>query len=113
MVQDEIATDEGINPFSTGSIVAAAVAAGVAAYLIRRSRRSEEPRIETPVQVAAQAWERAQDADFRRKTAEATRDWVIERVMPELKPIMLDLLKGVKDIVDQGFKKAEKAIRDL
>jgi hypothetical protein len=30
-----------------------------------------------------------------------------------MKPVMLELLKGVEDIVDQGFKKAEKAIKDL
>jgi hypothetical protein len=112
MVQDELMTDEESGGFSSGPIIAAAVAAGLAAFLIRRARH-EEPKLQTPSSVAAAAWERAQDGEFRRKTADATRDWVIERVMPELKPILLDLLKGVEDLVDQGFKRAEKAIKNL
>jgi hypothetical protein len=112
MVHDEMLTDEGQGGISAGPIIAAAVAAGVAAFLIRRSRH-EEPKIETPSSVAAFAWQRAQDAEFRKKTAEATRDWMLDRILPELKPVMLELLKGVQDLVDQGFKKAEKAIKDL
>jgi hypothetical protein len=114
MVQDEMLTDEGQGGIPTGPIIAAAIAAGVAAFLIRRARH-EEPKvaIETPTSIAATAWAKAQDTDFRRKTAEATRDWVWERVVPELRPILLDLLKGVKDLVDDGFKKAEKTIKDL
>src|ERR1051325_10633058 len=112
MVQDEMLTDEGQGGISAGPIIAAAVAAGVAAFLIRRSRQ-EEPRVDTPAGVAAYAWQRAQDAEFRRKTAEATRDWVADRILPELKPVMLELLKGVEELVDQGFKKAERTIKDI
>ncbi len=115
MVHDEMATDEGMNvAMSAAPLIAAAVAAGVAAYLIRRSKKAEEEtKIETPAAVAAAAWERAQDPAFRQRAAETTRDWVMDRVIPELKPILLDLLKGVKELVDQGFRRAEKTIKDL
>jgi hypothetical protein len=112
MVQDEL-MEEQSNGLSTGPIIAAAVAAGVAAFLIRRARKEEERHPKTPAAVAAVAWERAQDPEFRRKAAETSRDWMFERILPELKPILLDLLKGLKELTDQGFKGAEKAIKDL
>ena len=112
MVQNEgIAVDEEAAGIPTGAIVASAIAAGVVAYMVRRARRA--PKIETPADVAAAAWERVQDPGFRARTAGATKDFLIERVGHELKPILLELLDDVKDYVDLGFKRAEKAIRDL
>jgi len=111
-VHDDIGMDEQTGGFSAAPIIAAAAAAGIAAFLIRRSRRSEE-RIETPATVAAAAWQKAKDEDFRREAVSTTRDWLWSRLLPELKPIMLDLLQGVKELTDQGFKRAEKAVKDL
>ncbi|HZT09130.1 MAG TPA: hypothetical protein VFC51_19075 [Chloroflexota bacterium] len=112
MVQDELGIDEETGGPSVAPIIAAAIAAGIAAYLIRRSRQAEEARRQ-PASIAAAAWSRVQDPTARLRAADATREWIAERMVPELKPVLLDLLKGVKDLVDQGFKKAEKAIRDL
>jgi hypothetical protein len=112
LVENETVLDEQVGGIPTGAIVASAIAAGVIAYMLRRARR-EQARIETPADVAAAAWERVQDPDFRAKTAGATRDFLVERVGRELKPVLLDLLHDVKEYVDQGFKRAEKAIRDL
>jgi len=112
MVENEgVMLDEQAPGIPTGAILATAIGAGVIAYMIRRARR--EPRIETPGDVAAAAWERVQDPDFRARTANATRDFLIERVGRELKPVLLELLHDVREYVDVGFKKAEKAIKDL
>jgi len=112
MVENETALDEQAGGIPTGAIVASAIAAGVIAFMLRRAKR-DQARIETPVDVAAAAWERVQDPEFRARTAGATRDFVVERVGHELKPVLLELLHDVKEFVDQGFKRAEKAIRDL
>jgi hypothetical protein len=112
MVENEgVVLDEQAGGIPTGAIVAGAIAAGVIAFMIRRAKR--EPRIETPADVAAAAWERVQDPDFRARTAGATRDFLMDRVGHELKPVLLELLHDVKEYVDQGFKRAEKAVRDL
>ncbi len=67
MVQNEgIAVDEQAAGIPTGAIVASAIAAGVVAYMVRRAKR--EPKIETPADVAAAAWERVQ-ADHSRSIA--------------------------------------------
>ena len=113
MVENEgvVLDEQEAGGIPTGAIVATAIAAGVIAYMLRRAKR--EPRIETPADVAAAAWERVADPDFRARTAGATRDFLVERVGHELKPVLLELLEDVKEYVDQGFKRAEKSIRDL
>ena len=113
MVQNEgvVFDEQGGGGVPTGAIVASAIAAGVVAYMIRRAKR--EPKIETPADVASAAWQRVQDPDFRARTAGATKEFLVDRVGHELKPVLLELLHDVKDYVDQGFKRAEKSIRDL
>jgi len=96
----------------TGAIVATAIAAGVIAFVLRRGHR-DRPRVESPVDVAAAAWERLQDPELRARTATATREFLAERVGHELKPVLLDLLRDVKSYVDEGFRRAEKAVRDF
>lgn len=108
---EEVGLDEQAGGIPTGAIVATAIAAGVVAFMIRRAKR--EPKIETPADVAAAAWGRVQDPEFRARTATATRDFLVDRVGHEMKPVLLELLHDVKEYVDQGFKRAEKAIKDL
>lgn len=112
MVEGETVMDEQAGGIPTGAIVASAIAAGVIAFMVRRAKR-EQARMESPADVAAAAWDRVQDPEFRARTASATREFVVERVGHELKPVLLELLHDVKEYVDQGFKRAEKAIRDL
>jgi hypothetical protein len=112
LVQHEAILDEQAGGIPTGAIVASAIAAGVVAFMIRRAKR-EEPRIETPADVAAAAWGRVQDPEFRARTAGATKEFLMERVGRELKPVLLELLQDVREYVDLGFKRAEKAIKDL
>jgi hypothetical protein len=112
LVENETVLDEQVGGIPTGAIVASAIAAGVIAFMLRRAKR-EQPKIETPADVAAAAWERVQDPEFRARTAGATKEFLVERVGHELKPVLLELLHDLKEFVDQGFKRAEKAIKDL
>lgn len=91
------------------AILATAIAAGLVAFMVQRARRSQEPPIRGPRDV----WDRVQDREFRDRTAGATRDFVADRILPELKPVLLRLVREVKIYVDLGFKRAEKAIRAL
>lgn len=112
MVEDLTRDDELDEPsLPIGAIVGTAVTAGVIAYLIRRSRADNTPK--TPADVAMNAWDRARSPEFRGKAGTATKEFVVDRVLPEMKPILLDLLHDVRGIVDQGFKRAEKSIKDL
>jgi hypothetical protein len=111
-VVEDLTRDEELEEptLPMGAIVGTAVAAGVVAYLIRRSR-AEAPK--TPADVAMNAWDRARSSDIRGRAGNVTRDFVMDRVLPEMKPILLDLLHDVRALVDQGFKRAEKSIKDL
>jgi hypothetical protein len=112
VVEDLTRDDELEEPsLPIGAIVGTAVTAGVIAYLIRRSRVDHTPK--TPADVAMNAWDRARSSDLRGRAGTVTRDFVVDRVLPELKPILLELLHDVKALVDQGFKRAEKSIKDL
>src|SRR5712692_1048175 len=114
MVDEELELElEGDEGLPAKAIIATAIAAGVVAFMIRRARKANEIEIHGPADVAALAWQRAQDADLGSKAASATRDFVSDRVMPELKPVLLDLLKDLRGYVDQGFKRAEKTIKEL
>ena len=108
---DDLEAEDGGPNFAAAAIVASAVVAGVAAFLIRRSRREPEPE---PVAVMnPRAWDRARDLAFNEERAQATRDFLIEKVLPELKPALLGVLEEVEELVDDGFRRAERAIKAL
>ena len=112
MVEDLTRDDEyEESSLPIGAIVGTAVTAGLIAFLIRRSRADSAPK--TPADVAMNAWDRARGSDIRDRAGSMTRDFMLDRVLPELKPILLDLVHDVKSLVDQGFKRAEKSIKDL
>ncbi|MBM2810431.1 MAG: hypothetical protein HW416_1190 [Chloroflexi bacterium] len=113
MVQEEMRTEEEASGLPAGAIIGTAITAGVIAFLIRRALRTEPPRVQTPGDMASAAFEQVSDPDFRSRTAAATREFMLDRVVPEIKPVMLDMLRAAKDYVDQGFKRAEKAIKEL
>jgi hypothetical protein len=91
---------------AAGTILATAVAAGVIAYLLRRSREEE---VEEPA---------SRMAKFAREWAgsdgvEAGRDFLIDKILPELKPALLSALSEIEDVVDQAFRRIEKNIKKL
>ena len=44
---------------------------------------------------------------------EAGRDFLIKKVVPEFKPALLAILDELEDVIDQAFRRAEKAIKNL
>jgi hypothetical protein len=90
---------------AAGAIVGTAVAAGLIAFMIRRSR--EEKR--TPQSRVASLASVLTDSD----TAEMGRDFFMEKILPELKPALLAVLGELEDAVSGGFRRAEKSIKKL
>jgi len=90
---------------AVGTILATAVAAGVIAYILRRSRE-EEQEPASRVAKLARDWAGSD-------TVDAGRDFVMDKIVPELKPALLSALSEVEDIVDQAFRRIEKNIKKL
>ena len=44
---------------------------------------------------------------------EAGREFVMDKIVPELKPALLSALSEIEDIVDQAFRRIEKNIKKL
>jgi len=89
---------------AAGTILATAVAAGVIAYLLRRSREEEEPA--SRVAKMARDWAGSDGM-------EAGRDFLVDKILPELKPALLSALSEIEDVVDQAFRRIEKNIKKL
>ena len=89
---------------AVGTILATAIAAGVIAYVLRRSREEEEPT--GRMAKLAREWAGSD-------SVEAGRDFVMDKIVPELKPALLSALSEVEDIVDQAFRRIEKNIKKL
>ena len=100
----------GSRNMAAGAILASAVAAGVIAYLLRRARREEEER--TPAGLAGRAYERTRDVvgDDR---IEAGRDFLAKKIIPEFRPALLAILEELEDVVDDAFRRMEKAIKKM
>src|SRR5437868_11152566 len=79
---------------TVGTILATAIAAGVIAFLMRRSREEEEPA--NRMKKLARDWAGSDGV-------EAGRDFVMDKIVPELKPALLSALSEIEDIVDQAF----------
>ena len=104
--------DEGTGGrnMAAGAIPASAVPAGVIAYLLRRARQEEEDR--SPSGLAGRALGRTRDAvgDDR---IEAGRDFLVKKIVPEFKPALLAILDELEEVIEDAFRRAEKAIKKL
>ena len=107
-IPDEAVPEEhGIMGLPVGGIIAAALLAGVAAFLLRRALQSDEDAPD-----GAADFGRA-ESDLRQRAAMATGGFLRSHVAPELKPMLISVLKEVRDYADQGFLKAERAIEEF
>src|SRR5262245_22015175 len=88
---------------AAGTILATAIAAGVIAFLVRGSREELEP----PSRIARLTDWAGQD------NIEAGREFLLDKVLPELKPALLSALTEIEDVVDQAFRRIEKNIKKL
>jgi hypothetical protein len=89
---------------AVGTILATAVAAGVIAYILRRTREEEEPT--SRVAKLAKDWAGSDGM-------EAGREFLMDKIVPELKPALLSALSEIEDIIDQAFRRIEKNIKKL
>ena len=90
---------------AAGTILATAIAAGVIAYVLRRSRE-EDDAPSGRVARFARDWASSDNVG-------AGRDFLVGRVLPELKPALLSALAEIEDVVDQTFRRLEKNIKKL
>ena len=90
---------------AAGTILAPAIAAGVVAYVLRRSREEEDVPTKRVARFARD-WASSDNV-------EAGRDFLVGRVLPELKPALLSALAEIEDVVDQTFRRIEKNIKKL
>ncbi len=95
------------NRFPIGMLLASGLIAGILAYAISR-RSAREERMTS----AQMVMERAKDLGDT-EAARVGREFVSERVVPEMKPVILDLLKDAEEYVDHYFKRAEKAVKSM
>lgn len=107
---DDLEEEDGSRTMALAAIVGSALVAGAVVFMLRRRREPPPPE---PVAMSGRAWERARGLAFNEERAEAARDFLVERVLPELKPALLGILEEVEDMVDDGFRRAEKAIKSL
>ncbi len=88
-----------------GVLLASGLLAGIVGFTMsRRAARQER----TNIAVLG----RARDLGDT-ELAKISREFISERVVPEMKPVMIDLLKEFENYLDNYFKKAEKAIKAM
>ncbi|MBV9329403.1 MAG: hypothetical protein JO352_37350 [Chloroflexi bacterium] len=92
---------------AVGTVLAAAIAAGVIAYIVRRSRSDDDLEVSSN-QLARLARDWASS-----DSVEAGREFVMDKIVPELKPALLSALSEIEDIVDQTFRRIERNIKKL
>lgn len=102
-MQEELDAEELDGGFPTGAIVGIALAAGAVAFLISRSRRGQEAASPPP----------PADLDLRDWTVATAREIVGAQVVPQLKPVLLDLVSEARGFFDRVFQRLERAIRTL
>ena len=93
-----------------GAIIASAAIAAAVAFFLRRALRADDG--EESYRGAASEPD-FEDTDLRERAVAATGDFLRSHVAPEVKPMLLTVLKDVKDYVEKGFQRAEQSIKDL
>lgn len=95
---------------SIGILLGSALIAGLFAYAIsrgpimRRRRRALSP----PEQIMERA-KYLGDSE----AAKAGREFIAEKVVPEMKPVILDLIKEAESYVNRYFDRAEKVVKSM
>ncbi len=98
---------DGYRVPTIGLLLGSGLIAGIMAYAISRISAREERQSS-----AQMVMERARDFNDS-EAARVGREFVSEKVVPEMKPMLLDLLKDAEEYVDRYFKQAEKAVKSM
>jgi hypothetical protein len=101
--------DGGNRNMAIGGIAAAAITAGLVAFLVRRRRAADEHTLTGMTSRAAEAAMSAVGDD----RVSAGRDFLAEKILPEFKPALLSILDELEELVNQTFRRAERSIKDL
>ncbi len=90
-------------------LMASGLAAGILGFMFaRRSAQQERMSSAAPWMVLG----RARDIGDT-ELAQVGREFFNEKVVPEMKPVLVDLLKEFEGYTDRYFRKAEKAIKSM
>ncbi len=90
-------------------LLASGLAAGILGFVFAR-RSAQQERLSMTDRWMA--WGRARDIGDT-ELAKVGREFFQERVVPEMKPVLVDLLKEFEGYTDRYFRKAEKAIKSF
>lgn len=92
-----------------GVLLVSGLAAGIIGFTMsRRAARKERANMTASMAVLG----RARDLGYT-ELAKIGREFVSERVVPEMKPVLIDLLKEFEGYLGNYFKRAEKAIEAM
>lgn len=83
-----------------GVIVTSAIVAGLVAFFLRRALRPQED-----VEISQVA--------LKERATAATGEFVRSYLAPEMKPMLMTVLKDVREYIDRGFQRAEQSIKDF
>ncbi len=106
-MEDSTTTHDNQAGLTVGAIVGSAALAALVAFFLRRAMRSEEEP--TIAKMAADL----SDSDMREKAMAATGEFLRAHVAPEVRPMMLSVLRDVREYVDKGFQRAEQSIKEF
>lgn len=85
-----------------GVLLGSALIAGIITYIVAMRQQPQPKSVVDRVREIGGA-----------EAARLSREFVSERVVPEMKPVLLDLVKQAEDYVDRYFERAEKAIKAM
>ena len=107
-MEESTTAHENPTGLTAGAILASAVLAALVAFFLRRAMRAEKEEATLTKLV-----DEITDGDLRDRAAAATGEFLRSHLGPELRPMMLSVLRDVREYVDKGFQRAEQSIRDI
>jgi hypothetical protein len=94
---------------ATGTIVGSVVGAGVLIYLVRRARHQPPP---TPTTLVEKVSEVAREV-VGDSPLQTGRELLVQQLIPEVKPVLLAILKDLEKVTGDALRRAEQAIKTL
>ncbi len=89
-----------------GVLLGSALIAGIITYIVSsRPARREQPLTE-------KVMGRAKEID-RAEVARLGREFVSEKVVPEMKPVLVEMVRDIRNYIDRYFDQAEKTIKAM
>jgi len=92
-----------------GMFIGLAVGAGLLLFVLRKMFAPKP----TPVEELSDRLAERAVSLFGDEPVAAGREFLSEKILPEMKPVLRALLREIEASVAQGFKRAEQAINDL